>query len=196
MTMIRLYVHMSISSRTYAVVHRSDNPYRMPLDANEFETSLFNLQTFFLPRLTYEDCWHSNFGQIIRGSWSDSMITHAEMISIVECIRTKTLLWRTSFEWETLQRAILTLSWYPLLFPFSSSGRFMRLLGEDGVELRAESTRTTTYISEKVNERYTIELMENIFSFSVLLFLQLRLSLRKLTPQQPLLLRIPYLPGY
>lgn len=53
----------------------------------------------------------------------------------------------------------------------------MRLLGEDGVELRAESTRTTTYISEKVNERYTIELMENIFSFSVLLFLQSKLSI-------------------
>ncbi len=47
-TVIRLYVHMSIPSRTYAVVHRSDNPYRMPLDANEFETSLFNLQTYSL----------------------------------------------------------------------------------------------------------------------------------------------------
>lgn len=44
--MIRLYVHMSISSRTYAAVQRSDNPYRMPLDANEFETCLFNLQIF------------------------------------------------------------------------------------------------------------------------------------------------------
>jgi hypothetical protein len=53
----------------------------------------------------------------------------------------------------------------------------MRLLGEDGVELRAESTRTMNYISEKVNERYTMALVENIFS--VLLFLQSKLSIIK-----------------
>lgn len=49
--MTRLYVYMSISSRTYAVIHRSDNPYRMPLDANEFEqaylTYRFSFSYFF-----------------------------------------------------------------------------------------------------------------------------------------------------
>lgn len=47
-TMIRLYVHMSISSRTYAVVHRSDNPYRMPLTPTNSKQAYLTYRFSFL----------------------------------------------------------------------------------------------------------------------------------------------------